>query len=69
MTASVRTVEMAHPVADRRRGGGDIGGRLAHAFFGESVDRTRYGQRRDHATGVVAQRGGPALKPTDENQN
>ena len=63
MTASVRSVEMAHPVADRRRGGDDIGSRLAHAFFGESVDRTRYGQRRNHAAGVVADRSGDGVQP------
>src|SRR5712675_999892 len=61
MTASVPSVEMAHPVADRRRGGDDIGGHLAHAFFGESVYRTRYGQRRDHTAGVVADRGGDGV--------
>ena len=63
MTASVRSVEVAHPVADRRRGGDDIGGHLAHPLFGESVDRTRYGQRRDHAAGVVADRGGDGVQP------
>jgi len=31
--------------------------------FGESVDRTRYGQRRDHTAGVVADRGGDGVQP------
>src|ERR1700704_3376573 len=63
MTASVPSVEMAHPVADRRRGGDELGGHLAHAFFGESVDRTRYGQRGGDHAWVVAGRGGCAVTP------
>ena len=43
MTARRRpgSVEMAHPVADRRRRGDHIGDHVAQSLFAEPVDRTR----------------------------
>src|SRR4029453_10930387 len=59
MTASV---EVAHPLADRRRGGDDIGNHLAHPLFGESVYWTRNTKRRNDAAGVITNRGGDGVE-------